>query len=120
MAMLVALPALLWSQAPTYGQNLASLVYLDGRNVIDNAEFPLERDQLLSLEVYDLLPNSSVELVAQQGASTLMKKVYATNIKGAVKDILFFPKARGDIRCVLRFQTIDGMEKRVVFHLKPR
>lgn len=107
------------AQTPQIGQNLASLVYLDGRNVVEGAQFNLQKDQLLSLETYDLLPNSSVELSAQQKGIPLTNKTYQTNEKGTMKDILFFPKARAPIRCVLKFQTIDGEEKRLIFHLRP-
>jgi hypothetical protein len=109
----------LWSQTPQLGQNLASLVYLDGKNVVENAQFHMQRDQFLSLETYDLQPNSQVELTTQQNGLPLVKKVYQTNDKGAMKDILFFPKAKSSIRCVMRFVTQNGEEKRIVFHLKP-
>lgn len=108
-----------YAQAPQIGQNLASLVYLDGKNVIENAQFAVHREQFLSLETYDLLPNSAVELTTQQNGFPLEKKTYQTNDRGAMKDILFFPKAKSSIRCVLRFNTQNGEEKRVVFHLKP-
>lgn len=119
VAMWICLCGVLRAQTPQIGQNLASLVYLDGRNVVENAEFKLQRDQLLSLETYDLLPNSTVELSAVQKGVPLAKKVYQTNEKGAMKDILFFPNAHVIIRCVLKFQAINGEEKRIVFHLKP-
>ncbi len=118
-AIWMSLTLSLYAQTPQIGQNLASLVYLDGRNVVENAEFNLKRDQLLSLETYDLLPNSTVELSAVQKGVSLTKKVYQTNEKGAMKDILFFPNARVAIRCVLKFQAINGEEKRIVFHLRP-
>ncbi|MFN8393400.1 MAG: hypothetical protein U0176_01860 [Bacteroidia bacterium] len=108
-----------YCQTPQIGQNLASLVYLDGKNVIENAQFAVHREQFLSLETYDLLPNSSVELTTQQNGLPLEKKTYHTNDRGSMKDILFFPKAKSSIRCVLRFSTQNGEEKRVVFHLKP-
>lgn len=107
------------AQTPQIGQNLASLVYLDGKNVVENAQFGIHREQFLSLETYDLLPNSAVELTTQQNGFPLEKKTYHTNDRGAMKDILFFPKAKSSIRCVLRFSTQNGEEKRVVFHLKP-
>lgn len=119
MANTFCLSYALWSQAPQLGQNLACLVYLDGKNVVENAHFHLQKDQFLSLETYDLLPNSQVEFTAQQKGFPLEKKVYHTNANGAMKDILFFPKARSSIRCVLRFVTQNGEEKRLVFHLKP-
>jgi hypothetical protein len=109
----------LWSQIPQYGQNLASLVYLDGKNVVENAQFKLQKDQFLSLETYDLQPNSEVELTTQQNGFPLVRKIYRTNDMGAMKDILFFPKAKSNIRCVMRFITVNGEEKRIVFHLKP-
>jgi hypothetical protein len=119
VALWMCLGGFLHAQAPQIGQNLASLVYLDGRNVIENAQFNLQRDQLLSLETYDLQPNSTVELSIQQNGFPLTKKVYQTNEKGAMKDILFFPKAKSSIRCALKFHAINGEEKRIVFHLKP-
>ena len=118
-AIFTCLATSLYSQTPQIGQNLASLVYLDGRNVIENAQYNLQRDQLLSLETYDLLPNSSVELSTSQSSGGSTKKVYQTNEKGAMKDILFFPKARSTIRCVIKFKAINGEDKRIVFHLKP-
>ena len=108
-----------FGQTPQIGQNLASLIYLDGRNVVENAEFNLQRDQLLCLETYDLLPNSTVELSAVQKGVPHAKKIYQTNEKGAMKDVLFFPKAHVSIRCTVKFQAINGEEKRIVFHLKP-
>jgi hypothetical protein len=117
-AILICLAGSLYTQTPHVGQNLASLVYLDGRNILENAQFNLQRDQLLNLETFDLLPNSTVTFTTQNGAAST-KKVYQTDANGAMKDILFFPKARSTIKCVLKFQTINGEEKRVVFHLKP-
>lgn len=104
---------------PTNRSNFASMIYLDGKNVIENAQFPVNKDQFLSLETYDLQPNSTVELSTQQNGFPLVKKVYQTNERGAMKDILFFPKAKSNIKCVLRFMTQNGQEKRVVFHIKP-
>lgn len=118
-AMQICLAASLWSQSPQIGQNFASLIYLDGKNVVENAQFPVNKDQFLSLETYDLQPNSSVELTTQQNGFPLVKKVYQTNEKGAMKDILFFPKAKSSIKCIVRFVTQNGQEKRLVFHLKP-
>jgi hypothetical protein len=118
-ALWMSLALSLYAQTPQIGQNLASLVYLDGRNVIENAQFNLQRDQLLSLETYDLLPNSTVELSTSQASGGSTKKVYQTNEKGAMKDILFFPKARSTIRCVIQFKAINGESKRIVFHLRP-
>jgi hypothetical protein len=115
----MCLPACLWSQTPQLGQNLASLVYLDGKNVVENAQFKLQKDQFLSLETYDLQPNSEVELTTQQNGFPLVRKTYRTNDMGAMKDILFFPKAKSNIRCIMRFMTQNGEEKRIVFHLKP-
>jgi hypothetical protein len=115
----ICLAASLWSQAPQLGQNLASLVYLDGKNVVENAQFKLQKDQFLSLETYDLQPNSEVELTTQQNGFPLVRKIYRTNDMGAMKDILFFPKAKSNIRCVMKFMTQNGEEKRIVFHLKP-
>jgi hypothetical protein len=111
--------SLLWSQTPQIGQNFASMIYLDGKNVVENAQFPVNKDQFLSLETYDLQPNSSVELITQQNGFPLVKKVYQTNERGAMKDILFFPKAKANIKCVVRFITLNGQEKRIVFHIKP-
>lgn len=119
MAIQFCLTVSLWSQAPQLGQNLASLVYLDGKNVIDNAQFYLQKDQFLSLETYDLQPNSTVELTTQQNGFGVVKKRYQTNDMGAMKDILFFPKAHSSIKCVLRFVTQNGAAKHIVFHLKP-
>lgn len=119
VALWLCLAGRAFSQTPQIGQNLASLVYLDGRNVIEDAEFNLQRDQLLSLETFDLLPNSTVELSTQQNGFPLTKKLYQTNQNGAMKDILFFPKARSSIKCIIKFKTINGEEKRIVFHLKP-
>ena len=119
VAIYMCLGGFLYAQVPQIGQNLASLVYLDGHNVIENSEYSLQRDQLLSLETFDLQPNSTVELSAQQNGMPLTKRSYQTNQNGAMKDILFFPKARSPIRCVLKFHTINGEEKRIVFHLKP-
>ena len=108
-----------FAQAPQLGQNLASLVYLDGKNVVENAVFYVQKDQFLSLETYDLQPNSTVELTIQQNGHGAIKKDYETNQMGAMKDILFFPKAKSSIKCVVRFITQNGEQKRVVFHLRP-
>jgi hypothetical protein len=119
VAMQICLAGLLFAQNPQIGQNFASMIYLDGKNVIENAQFPVNKDQFLSLETYDLQPNSTVELTTQQNGFPLTKKVYQTNERGAMKDILFFPKAKSNIKCVLRFMTPNGQEKRIVFHIKP-
>lgn len=119
LAMQTCLLDPLLSQTPQLGQNLASLVYLNGKNVVENAQFSLQKDQFLSLETYDLQPNSTVELTTQQNGVALVKKQYKTNDMGAMKDILFFPKAHSTIKCILRITTQNGEEKRIVFHLKP-
>jgi hypothetical protein len=118
-AILIALSARGWAQTQNVGQNMACLLYLDGKNLIEDAHYPLENDQLISLETYDLLPYSPVELTALQKGVPIFKKSYPTNEKGAMKDILFFPKARSAIRCTLHFTTKNGESKKLIFHLNP-
>ena len=107
------------AQIPQLGQNLASLVYIDGKNVVQDAEFALGRDQLLNLETYDLLPNSEVEVKATSKSSKNYKETFTTNQKGALKKILFFPKAKSTVKCVIQFTTQNGQPKKLKFQLKP-
>lgn len=101
------------------GQNFGSLVYIDGKNVIPHAEIILKQDALMSLECYDLMPNSDVTIRIRGGGSKGLDQELMTNPRGAVKQILFFPKARGRMKCTIRYTFKNGKSGRLDFVLKP-
>ncbi|MFM2376192.1 MAG: hypothetical protein RLZZ165_1289 [Bacteroidota bacterium] len=119
LAAQACLTAAVHSQPPPPGRNLASLVYLDGKNVENNAQIYLRKDQLVILEMYDLQPNSQVKLTLPKSSPRPTRRYYQTDERGSMKEILFFPRAQSPIRCMLRFVTRDGASKHLVFHLKP-
>lgn len=108
-----------FAQTPQVGQNLASLAFIDRKNILEDAEYPIQRDQFIPFETYDLQPYSTVKLVASQKGIPIFNKEYQTNEAGSMKDMLFFPKAKNPIRCVLHIVTQNGTERKIVFHLKP-
>jgi hypothetical protein len=110
-----ALPA----QTGTVGQTFSSLLFLDGKNLIENKEVELGLDELLNFTAYDLQPNSTLAIkVTGVGFKTFQSDL-PTNARGEVKTTLFFPKARTRLTCNVRFMTRNGVEEQVRFYLKP-
>ncbi|HHG83923.1 MAG TPA: hypothetical protein ENJ82_04175 [Bacteroidetes bacterium] len=101
------------------GQNLGSLIYLDGVNVLNQAEIDMKKDQLMLLETFDLMPSSNVTVRAKNGASRPFEGAYTTDANGAIHEILFFPKKRGKIKCTLTYTTKNGKNRKHHFTLKP-
>lgn len=98
---------------------MASLAFIDRKNILEDAEYPIQKDQFIPFETYDLQPYSTVKLLASQKGIPIFTKEYQTNEAGAMKDMLFFPKAKNPIRCVLHIVTQNGVERKIIFHLKP-
>jgi hypothetical protein len=108
-----------WTQTPQVGQNLASLVYLDNKNILQDGEYFIQKDQFISFETFDLQPYSTVVLTGSARGLSGFHKEYHTNQDGNVKDFLFFPKVKREMRCVLKIVTQSGVERKIVFFLKP-
>lgn len=118
-AILFCLMGKVWAQPPQVGQNLASLVYLDNKNILQDGEYFIQKDQFISFETFDLQPYSTVLLVGSRKGVPKFRKEYHTNQAGNMKDYLFFPKVNGTIRCVLHIVTQSGTERKILFYLKP-
>ncbi|MEM7039788.1 MAG: hypothetical protein AAF570_22640 [Bacteroidota bacterium] len=101
------------------GQSIGSLVYIDGKNIVQHAQITMMRDELLSLECYDLQPNSEVHIKAVKGSKKVMEETITTNGRGAAKQILFFPKAKSKLKCSVRYTSKNGKKKKIDFQLKP-
>lgn len=110
---------LAYGQWEKVGQTFGSLVYLDGVNVLDKTEITLKRDELLLLEAYDLKPQSTFEIKAKSGPSTVLKASYTTDGSGALHEILFFPKNNSRLKCVVKYTTKNGEARSLEFELKP-
>lgn len=108
-----------YSQWGNVGQNFGSLVYLDGVNVLDEAEITLKRDDLLLLEAFDLAPQSSLDFRAKSGPSTILKETFTTDDSGALHEILFFPKNNSRLKCQVKYVTKNGESRKLQFELKP-
>jgi hypothetical protein len=107
------------AQTGDVGQTFASLLFLDGKNLIENKEVELGLDELLEFSAFDLQPSSTLEIKVSGTAFKGFRTTYTTNVHGEVKTTLFFPKARTRLTCTLRFTTRNGVQEQVRFFLKP-
>jgi hypothetical protein len=111
--------AALSAQTGNVGQTFASLLFLDGKNLIENKEVELGLDELLNFSAFDLQPNSTLLIkVAGVGFKTYQSE-FTTNERGEVRTTLFFPKARTRLHGTVRFTTRNGVQKQIRFFLKP-
>lgn len=108
-----------YAQPARVGQNVGSLVYIDGMNVTQSAELKLNRDQILRLEAYDLKPHSTITFRAQKRGLKIFQESYKATHRGDMKAILFFPKANSKIRCTVHYVAENGKKKKLQFGMKP-
>ena len=109
----------IYAQPTTVGQTFASLLFLDGKNLIEYKEVELGLDELISFEAFDLQPSSTLNLKVTGAGFKTVQQDYTTNERGEVKTTLFFPKARAKLTCTLRFVTKNGVDEQIKFYLKP-
>ena len=107
------------AQVGSVGQTFASLLFLDGKNLIENKEVEMGLHELLDFSAFDLQPNSTLTIkVTGIGQKTYLSE-YTTNTRGEVRTTLFFPKARTRLHCTVRFTTRNGVPEQIKFYLKP-
>lgn len=111
----------IFAQGPdqNIGEKRGSLIYLDGVNILNQAEIDLKKDQLLLLETFDLMPQSNVQVRARSGPTGNFHETFLTDDNGAIHEILFFPKKRSKIKCTLWYTTKDGKDRKHNFSLQP-
>ncbi len=118
LMLLLCRPAL-HAQIGNVGQTFASLLFLDGKNLIENKEVELGLDELLKFTAFDLQPNSTLTIKVSGLGFKTFEADYPTNERGEVKTTLFFPRARTRLTCHVRFTTRNGVPEQVRFYLKP-
>lgn len=96
-----------------------SHLYLDGKNILHNSQIDLRRDDLLRFAVYGVASNSSVSFKAFRGSIRIHHQTYNADGVGTVKEILFFPKAKSRIRCVVEYTTKNQETRKIEFVLDP-
>lgn len=91
-----------------------SLVYIDGKNVLEDATVRIRMEKPFSLEAYDLQPGSTITFSAKKHY-----KEFKVNDLGFISQLIFIPKKAKKLKCTVTYVTKSGMEREVDFIVTP-